>query len=1393
MIKLRFIRKLPVIALAISLIAGTFPGVGLAAESHLQAINPSSYLNANESVETYISPQINTESSRKINVIVQLEGQPVSVGTYASKIGNRSLAASATARHVDQEQNEFIDEAIDTGIDFDINYQYNTVLNGLEVTIPANKIPLLAELPGVKSIHENSIWHAAPIQPSAVDANTGYDINPIEQISADYAWMKGLTGKGLKVGVIDSGIDYNHPDIAPAYVDGYDSFNQDDDPYEDLPLTPAEDPYGIGYMGSFHGTHVAGTIVGRGVNTEGDFAHKGVAYEAELYAYKVLGRVNNNPQESGSTAQVIDGIERAVKDGMDVINLSLSSDSDKDVNSPMVIAVNNAILSGVITVVSSGNFGPGSFTLGSPAISPLAISVGAVDSPSHFYSSSVSAELTNGYSVTAATYGPLDFYAAAWKPGQTDFQTIMGTDAIEVVYSGLGTPLELMSKNVKDKVVLISNGGISFLEKVYYANMFGAKAVLLFNGAGANGQIDLNESITGRDGFLDVFLDDSDSYTNTFVIEGNKGRELARAIAENPGQVLKATFNDLYEAHPFPGDVLASFSAWGPNFDNNLSIKPDLVAPGVNIRSTFPAYRAKFEAASYATAYQRLNGTSMATPHIAGLALLLKQNNPNLSPFDIRSALTNTADILEDPDNGGIYDVYQQGSGRASVEAALTTPALLQAVEPITILDINYNRKDVINYNSSASFGVISPGSYPVKNLQLKNISSAEVSYSAEIKWHDEQDSIEANLSQNQLTAAANSISEFQLRLHVNSNADTGIYEGQVNLTSPGLPALHLPFVIYVGEELPDTGLGIQEVYLTNSLIYPNRNTQNTTDISYKLTAADTNFIAHEITDLAGKHLGFFTRELTGTSGTYFQPGLYKQTGIDGDYLATDEYGNTLYDERGFEVLRSLEDGVYQIHIIASQLTDPRDLTSFAKRSDGSKIIYSATTLLRVNNSSQPIGGGDNGNDDHTSGGGGGGIAASPAAAPAPKAAAVSAAAQSVIDPTSKNIAVSAMTVIEDGVTKATITDHMLASPIVSAGNSPATIIINAPSAEETYVNFTLTPKQIGLLKGLESTSTIVFSVGGSAVALPVALFAQAPNEANLEVIVSANDKYKAAFSSYSAGGAILGTPVQIEANWVSESETKPLQIPNHVFIKRAFTVPGHIPSNTAGVLYEANGKVSPIASSFKAQKDQSTIVTVSRPGFSIYAAVSRNTSFNDISESTAAAHITALANKFIIEGTGAGAFSPNNHLTRAEFTALLVRALGLPSSSTANFTDVHASDWFAEDIAAAYQAGLIQGTGNHKFAPHANVTRQELAVILDRALKLTGSKLQATSSSISFADDNQIASYAKDSVSLLASAGVIGGETGEAGTYFNPNKATTRATAASALYLLLQAAELID
>ncbi|MFD0620874.1 S8 family serine peptidase [Paenibacillus sp. GCM10027629] len=1386
-------RKLSILSLTLGLVVGTLPGLASAA-------NTSEFLLSGQTQKVLsiegkdqkatISSRLNTRSNEKVNVIVQLTGQPAALGQYAAKQGNRSLASQATESAVNTQQSFVLDEAADQGIDMQVNYQYNTVLNGFEVTIPANEIPKLSEIPGVKSIHENSTWYPIPIETDSSKTDPNYETSPLKQIGAIKAWNKGYTGKGLKIGVIDTGVDYTHPDIEPVYKGGYDSFEKDDDPYEEVPIKPEDDVIGNhkGFKGTYHGTHVAGTIIGQFANKTSDIVQKGVAYGAELHVYKVLGRSLTTPDRStGTTAQVIDGIEHAVKDKMDVINLSLGSDAMKDVNSPDTIAINNAVMSGIVAVVASGNAGPGLGTMGAPATSQLAISVGAVTSESKRFLGRTEVSFSSVTSVTYDTYAP--FQVMAWQTAQEDFKGVLGTDPYEAVYVGLGIDEDYKGKDVAGKIALVSRGAYPFVDKIAAAKAHGAKAVVIFNGRAVNSDPsnpesalvpDLRDDIPNLNEYYDGNLGDSFDFIPTFDIKGKQGRALARELVKNPNNKLELAFKKDLTVTPIPGDFLADFSSWGPNGDKDMSIKPDLTAPGVNILSTWPAYGKGKPEISYDKAYNRISGTSMATPHVAGLALLLKQAHPEWTPADIRSALTNTADLIKDPKEK-LYNVYQQGSGRANVDNALDTPVLLQALEPITILDKNFKPVNVMNYNSSASFGVVAAGaSEQVKNLQLKNTGDEDLTYTASIDWHNGHDGVEAALDRSTITVAAGGQSSFQLRLNVGSSAKEGFYEGQVGVERLGLPKLHLPFVVYVGKDKPAIGLGIEDVAVSKAIIYPNRSSQDAfTDLSFKLTTNNTNFIQVEVATLDDESIGFFYMDAKDKTEDRFQPGTITKK-ITGAYHPYD-HGNPILENDGSLKTMPLNDGVYTIGVYAFQLTA---LGEIAKDKNGNDILYSGYTSFRVDHST-------NGGD--TSPGGSGPSPGPSTSTPAP-ATALTAAANAVIDQGLKQVTLNSNLNTADGVTTVTLTDSDLKKAIESAGNTPVAVIITGAPNASSATKLNLTVEQIKQLQALPAKSAVVVSLAGSAVSIPVSVLTKGPAGTEFELVVKQVEDAKAKFAAKLPGAKVLGTPVAFEASWVKDSTRTPIQVPNTTFIKRVFTIPGQVEPNTAGVLFEESDKITPVASVFVPQKDGTTLVAVSHPGFSTYAAVSRTVKFNDIASSWAASDITALANKLIIDGTSETTFAPKNNLTRAEFTALLVRSLGLRTSSAApTFSDVKGTEWYAGDIAAASQVGLIQGLGNGKFAPKANVTRQELTVMLARALKLTGVELKPSNPSFqTYSDDDQISDYAKDSVKALSSAGIMSGDENQKGLFL-PTTATTRETVAAALHKLLSQAKLID
>lgn len=1422
------LKKIPVVSLALALtVSLSLPSVSSAATADLQL---NSFLEAQqaltiEAAPAFISPELSTDSSRQVRVIVQLDGEPLAVDKYAARSGVQAFTAQSEQKAesaIATEQTTFVDQAAEHGISLQVNYQYNTVLNGLEVTLPANKIPELAKLPGVKSIHENKTYYSIPVQdpPTLTASEATYDNAPLDQIGVPEAWAKGLNGEGIKVAVIDTGIDYEHPDLKEAYKGGYDSFEQDNDPYEEPFLEKENDPYGTGFSGTTHGTHVSGTIAGKAANKSSDIVQKGIAYKSDLYVYKVLGRNTKTGRSSGSSAQVIDGIERAVKDGMNVINLSLGSDSEKDPNSPDSIAINNAVLSGVVAVIANGNAaqeGPYFYSMGSPATSQLAISVGAATSPSHSYSNKASVSLvTYGddekpKTVTSDTY--YNFNMMGWQTFHEDFSSILGSEPLELVYANLGYPDDFTSKDVKGKVVIVSRGVLGFVDKIANAQQNGAKAIIIFNGQAKSSdstQANLSEAIPGYDGYINSNQGDNVDYIPTFDMIGKEGRALARQIIEsqNHKQKFLITFGEEYRRTDNPGNTMAGFSSRGPNGDELLSIKPDVSAPGVGIMSTYPAFAKFYPDASYAQAYKRSNGTSMASPHVAGLAVLLKQQHPNWTPFDIRAALANTSITLFDEDKIQ-YDVYSQGAGLVNIANAIQTPALLETVEKITILDKNFNRQEVVNYNPSASFGVLRPGSEAKQiQLQLKNLSAKPVQYEASYVLHDKVTSdptkpiatpdvsniavqLQGVGANGAISAEPGKSQPFFLSVQPSSNAATGIYEGEVILKSAGQPTLHLPFVVHVGKENPTTGFGLQDLSVTNPIIYPSRTgAQRSTDLAFRLTTDKTNLIALYVYGVDDKLIGLIDGITTSKEqgdNARLKQGVYSFKGIDGSYAELDDKGNSVLDANGQPVIQHLKDGVYKLEVSAPELNAKGEVESTTK---GPK-LFTATKAIRVDNSAASSGSGGGG------GGGGGGRSNTTPSATTNTSTPVPTSAPSLQSVVKQGQAVKTITTavaLNNNVQSLTVTDADLQAAVTAAGSSPTAIVLSATSQAGQTTKASLTSTQLVTLGKASAGSSLIVSNTGSSLALPVSALKNVPAGAGIEVVISSQAEASNTFTSKLKGSNVIGTPVGFEANVVTGGKSQSLKVAPGQFISRSFTVPGQIDSNTAGVLYTANENIYPVPSVFTKQADGSTVVKVSRPGFSTYAAATRPVSFEDISSSYAQSEIQSLANKLLINGTTDTTFSPKKNVTRAEFAALVTRALGLTPGTAAPFSDIPAGSWYSGDVAAAYEAGLITGRSSDKFDPNANISRQEIAVVLGKAVDLLQIKATADGPARTpYHDASSFAGYAKDSIEKVSAAGIINGEAIKGSSYFQPNAPTTREASAKVLHVLLQKALLIN
>ena len=648
-------------------------------------------------------------SEELVTAIVELKAVSIVEAKHTGK--SQSKANLKIAR--DQIINELPEQAT-------VVREYDHVFSGIAISLPANAIPNLVGISGIKAVYPDV--HYQTTQFGSDEAWETFNPNMLDSapyIGSQDAWDAGFTGAGVTVAIIDTGVDYTHPDLAHAFGDykGWDFVDNDNDPQE----TSVGDPD----LNTSHGTHVAGTVA-----ANGDI--KGVAPDATLLAYRVLG-----PGGSGYTSDVIAGIEMAVEDGADIMNLSLGA----NVNNPdyaTSIALDWAMAEGVVAVTSNGNSGPNNWTVGSPGTSREAISVGATQLPYNVYTAGI---FTSGES-----------YTSPEVMGFPSDDAITGLDGetYQFVHVGLGYPADFEELDLTGKVALISRGDIPFVEKSDNAKAAGAVATIIYNHLA--GQI---EHFVAGISLPTVKLSNADGQ-----------KMLADLEAENDEVTFTIDYSHRVD------ETVADFSSRGPVMDTWM-IKPDVSAPGVGIVSTVPTHNPE-DPHGYAS-YQ---GTSMSAPHVAGAAALMLQANPAWNVDFVKAALMNTAVDLYD-ENGNLYPHNSQGAGSIRVLDAINTKTL---VTP-----------------GSHSFGVfyqeVNGNEVRRQSFSVHNLSNKRVRYSIEFIGHE---GIKVQASNN-LQVQPGKTQNLNFGVQVDSNLAPGYYEGTFVL-SDGIQTVKVPTILFVGE-----------------------------------------------------------------------------------------------------------------------------------------------------------------------------------------------------------------------------------------------------------------------------------------------------------------------------------------------------------------------------------------------------------------------------------------------------------------------------------------------------------------------------------------------------------------------------------------------------------------
>jgi subtilisin family serine protease len=637
------------------------------------------------SLVTYGAMQPNDE----VEVYLVLEGDSVAqvaVREQRIKAHDKGIAVSSRTRaaEIDRQQAALGSRlpsigARETG-------RFQRLLNAVRVRIPKNKVEELARLPGVKRVEPVTLYTPAKA-------------GSVPFIGAMTVWTSAYTladGAHVDVGIIDTGIDYTHADFAGPgttnsyamndhtiiepgtfptlrVVGGYDFAGDDYDGYN----SPAPDPDPIDNAEYGHGSHVAGIAGGGGVLTN-DLAYTGPYYDGldmsrfsigpgvaprvRLWALKVFGR-------SGSTGLVPDALEWAAdpngdfdfSDRLDVVNISIGSPFGINMaEKPDIAALNTLSDLGCVCCVSAMNNGNLFYVIGSIGAAEQAITVAnSIDNGRIEPSIQVVGP--------AAVTGWYEFAEGKFTKQLLETGPITGL----VVYADPPHACEplLNAAAISNHIALIDRGGCLFTDKVWRAQNAGAIAVILVN---------------NTDGPLSAMSGTAPGITIPGVM-----------ISRADGDRLKTQVNSnltirmgAYVGLPQPelADQLYSASSRGPTSPFN-QLKPDISAPGYEIVS------AKAGSGSKGA---RSTGTSMAAPHVAGAAALLKQLYPTWTVEEIKAALMNTAAPMYDAKTNA-YPESRVGAGRLQTYPAATQLLLAMSDDSTGGVSVSFGALELTN------------------------------------------------------------------------------------------------------------------------------------------------------------------------------------------------------------------------------------------------------------------------------------------------------------------------------------------------------------------------------------------------------------------------------------------------------------------------------------------------------------------------------------------------------------------------------------------------------------------------------------------------------------------------------------------------------------------------
>jgi subtilisin family serine protease len=575
-------------------------------------------------------------------VIVRLSAPPLTAwnaerslsgATRARRLDVHTQAARAYVAKLARAQAAAVAELHAAIPQAQVQERYSVLLDGFAVQLPRTKLPRLAKLGFVNRVYPSVAYTATDDTSTAV----------IQAQSLTAA--TGDAGQGIKIAVVDTGVDQTNPFLSPAGFSYPAGFPKGDTALttpkvivaRDFPAPDASKQSRKAFDANEpHGTHVAGIAAGdAGTTAPAGPDHPrtenltGVAPRAWIGNYRVFN-IPTPIGDEADTPEIVKAFESAVTDGMNVINFSGGGPEIDPVNDAMIETVHNVALAGVVPVIAAGNdrddYGLGS--VGSPGTAPDAISVAAV-SNAHVFAPSLS--VIGGPSTLAQV--PIQPAAGtklptAWSTlDQTvvDVSTLTGPNGkpVDPYLCGPGidpnTGLDTLPKgSLKGKIALALRGTCTFESKAQRAQRAGAIGLIL---------------VDNRPGEANATPIPLPIPSGT--IADLDGKNLRAYLAQTGGSGKIRVSASIQEIPTNRPGVMTSFSSAGPT-DFDAALKPDVSAPGLDILSSTPPK-------TTGSTFSVFAGTSMATPHVAGAAALLVQQHPGWSVAQVKSALMNAA------------------------------------------------------------------------------------------------------------------------------------------------------------------------------------------------------------------------------------------------------------------------------------------------------------------------------------------------------------------------------------------------------------------------------------------------------------------------------------------------------------------------------------------------------------------------------------------------------------------------------------------------------------------------------------------------------------------------------------------------------------------------------